>query len=107
MHAQRGGLVGRARVGTGLAQARPMPTPKPNTQKALGDIKGMGKALKGLVDEVRVQVHLGAMELQADTGPYLAEVSSASRAAMRDLARRGKALQMELKRIRKSHQCRS
>lgn len=84
-----------------------MPTPKPNTQKTLGDIKDMGKVLKGFVEEVRVQVHLGAMELQSDAGPYLAEVSSASRSAMRDLARRGKALQVELKRIRKAHQRRS
>lgn len=80
-----------------------MKATKTERTTAMNELKDMSRVLKGLVDEVRMQVHLGAMELKSDAGPYLAEVSSASKAATRDLVKRGRALSAHLRRIRAEH----
>lgn len=78
-------------------------TAKARRDRAVSDLDNVSQAIAGLIDEVRVQVHLGAMELKTDAGPYLAQVSDASKAAARDLVKRGKALRAELKSIRAAH----
>ena len=80
-----------------------MKTTTANKQRAMRELKDMGQVLKGLVDEVRVQVHLGAMELKTDAGPYLAEVTAASKAATHDLVKRGRELAAHLKQLRATH----
>ena len=79
------------------------PETKTGKANAMAELKTMRDTLKGLVEQARVQVHLGAMELKADAGPYLLEVRKASRAASKDLIKRGQALTGELKRIRAAH----
>jgi hypothetical protein len=80
-----------------------MTTTNQSKRKVMQELKDMGKVIEGLVDELRVQVHLGVQELEHDAGPYLIEVSSASRSAGRDLVKRGRALRAQLKRIRADH----
>lgn len=76
------------------------------TQRALKDLKDVTKTLKGLIDEVHVQVHLGAADLKDNAGPYLDEVRSASRLAARELVKEGRQLSATLKKIRKEHRAR-
>jgi hypothetical protein len=64
----------------------------------------MGEALKGLVHELQMQAHLGAMELKANAGPYLDEVMDAARATTADLVKRGRQLQRQLETIRAAHE---
>ncbi|MBK7857858.1 MAG: hypothetical protein IPJ65_04365 [Archangiaceae bacterium] len=77
-----------------------MKTTTHSKQQSLRELKEMGQVLKGLVEEVRVQLHLGAMELKDDAGPFFAEVSSASKSATRDLLKRGRQLKVQLTRLR-------
>lgn len=76
------------------------------TKRAMKDIDNFGAGVKGFVDEVRLQVHLGAMELKHDAGPFLTEVQAASRAAAKDLVKRGKELKTQLKKLRAEHRSR-
>lgn len=64
------------------------------------DLDDFGEVMKGFVDEVRLQVHLGAMELKQDAGPFLSEVQAVSKAAAKDLVKRGKELKTQLKKLR-------
>lgn len=74
-----------------------------NKQKTLRELKDIGQILKSVVEEIRVQVHLGVMELKQDAGPYLAEVTAASKAAKRDLMNRTRELKKHLKALRAAH----
>lgn len=78
---------------------------KKKTQKATRPLDEMGEVLRGLIDEARVQAHLGAMEAK-ELRPYLDEVAEASKAAARDLVKRGKALKAQLARLRQQHEAR-
>jgi hypothetical protein len=53
-------------------------------------------SLKGLMDELKLQAHLGTMELDQRAGPMVDEV----RAATRDIVERSKQLQHRLKTLR-------
>jgi hypothetical protein len=53
-------------------------------------------SLKGLVDELKLQAHLGQMELEESAGPVVDEV----RAATKDIVERSKQLQQRLKSLR-------
>ena len=64
------------------------------------DLDDFGEVMKGFVDEVRLQVHLGTMELKQDAGPFLNEVQAVSKAAAKDLIKRGKELTTQLKKLR-------
>jgi hypothetical protein len=80
-----------------------MTTTTQQKKRAFKDLDGVGKAIKGIVDDARVQAHLATMELERDAGPYLAALGSASKAAAKDLARRGRQLRSQLKRIKAEH----
>jgi hypothetical protein len=80
-----------------------MATQIQKTKKALQDLEDIGKVLKGMLDEARIQAHLAAMELKDDAGPFLREVNSASRAAARDLGKRGRQLKTQLAKLRTVH----
>jgi hypothetical protein len=58
-------------------------------------------AMKGMVDEARVQAHLGVMDVRKKVGPYLAEVQEASKGVARDLAKRGRQLRTHLKELKR------
>jgi hypothetical protein len=73
------------------------------TRQALKDLDIVGRRVKSIIDEVRVQAHLGAKELEDNAGPYLAEVRAVSKAAAHDLARRGRELRHQLKQLRAQH----
>jgi hypothetical protein len=64
------------------------------------DLKDARKVMKGMVDEARLQAHLGVLELTSKVAPYLNEVGEASRGAAKDLERRGKALSRHLKELK-------
>jgi hypothetical protein len=68
----------------------------PNTEKLKRDLEDASETLKGLVDELRLQAHLGAMELEQRSGPVIDEV----RAATHDIVERGKQLRNRLKTLR-------
>jgi hypothetical protein len=53
-------------------------------------------SLKGLMDEFKLQAHLGQMELEESAGPVVEEV----RAATKDIVERSKQLQQRLKTLR-------
>jgi hypothetical protein len=53
-------------------------------------------SLKGLMDELKLQAHLGQMELEQSAGPVVDEV----RAATKDIVERSKQLQQRLKSLR-------
>jgi hypothetical protein len=80
-----------------------MTTPNQKTKKAMQDLDDIGKVLKGMFDEARIQAHLATMELKEDAGAYLNEVTAASRSAARDLEKRGKQLKVQLSRLRSAH----
>ncbi|MBL9037250.1 MAG: hypothetical protein JNG84_01925 [Archangium sp.] len=80
-----------------------MKTTRAQRTELRSDLRELRLVLKGLLDEVRVQAHLGAMELKSDAGPYLTEVRDATQAARRDLVKRGQQLSAQLKRIRAQH----
>lgn len=82
-------------------------TTTPAKKRTMEEIKTMGQLLKGMVEELRVQVHLGAMDLKDDAGPYLNEVATASRAATKELLKRGKELKTHLAKLQKNHKPRS
>ena len=66
---------------------------KTNVKK---DFEDAGEALKGLMDELKVQAHLGVMELEQSAGPAVEEI----RAATKDIVERGKQLANRLKTLR-------
>jgi hypothetical protein len=83
------------------------------TAKAKADLQDMRTTLKGLADEIRVQVHLGTMDLKdrwkalepklSDAERYVDEVSDSSRVAMGDLVKRFREMRDHLAQIRASH----
>lgn len=75
-------------------------------KQAKQELKDMGVVLKGIADELKVQVHLAAMELKSDAGPYLQEVRDATEAATRDVIKRGEQLKLHLKKLRAAHRAR-
>ncbi len=79
-----------------------MATTTQQTKRALRELDGAGKTIKSMLDEIRVQTHLAAMELDTKAGPYLREVSAVSRDAARDLVKRGRQLSSHMRRLRAS-----
>lgn len=72
------------------------PTTPNSGEKLKRDFEDASDMLKGLVDELRLQAHLGQMELEQRSGPVVDEV----RAATRDILERGKQLRQRLKTLR-------
>ena len=80
-----------------------MKTTTTRSSRTTRELKNLNDALKGLADEVRVQIHLGTMELRSDAGSYVEEARSASVSAARELVRRAGALRKQFKKIRAAH----
>lgn len=72
------------------------------TKEALSTLEEVVEVMRGLVDEARVQAHLGMMEAR-EAAPYLAEVAGASKAAAHDLMKRGRELKAQLTRLKEEH----
>jgi hypothetical protein len=79
-----------------MLQRPGMKTQEPEKSKKHSELEDAGEVLKGLAEELRVQAHLGAMEVEQKAGPMVDEV----RAAAHDIIERGKQLAARLKTLR-------
>lgn len=78
-------------------------TTKTSKQRSQQQFKELAQAFKTTLEEARVQAHLGTMDFKENAAPYFNEVAVATQSAARDLLKRARQLQAELKKIHASH----
>ena len=78
-------------------------TTQTRKQRSQQQFKELAQSFKSALEEARVQAHLGTMDFKDNARPYFNEVAAATQSAGRDLLKRARQLQAELKKIRAAH----